>query len=516
MNNKKGKIFIVGIIIAILSGVTYKLVIVPKMYNKYLNTGIKCLINDEYKEAMLAFDKALKIERKSTEVRIYQAKAYLENGQVNKAVEVLKEAYNIDSKNEKLIKQIIEILNDVDSEVLYKILISYINSVGIDNVSDEIKTMYKLANEIPNEPNVNIAPGKYARPISIKLELNEKKLGHVYYYTLNGTHPNKGSDKYDGKIEVNKTSTIKIIGYNQKDESTNVITLEYVVDESIMEEIENNIIKAETLINKTEVGDQVGNISQAEKDKLQVAIDETKRIQGQTLIHYETARDINNKVLNSIKSFEDNIIKQTDKSNLKNMIDEAEKLYQNSTEGSNNGEYKSGSKATLLSEINAAKNIYDSTTSKQSDIDKKVSSLKNAINIFNQAKISSDLESKILGKYIYYREDRAIKNKLISAWIESESCDAQILSKREEGNIIYYKVRIAPMYEEDSYEEIEIKIEIINENTIYLDGYTQELLTTQQLIDKVYKDIGEYAASYEYLKYWGITQQDINTFYSNK
>ena len=64
----------------------YKSAIAPKLYDKYLNTGIKYLMDGQYEEAILAFDKAIKIEPKTTEARVYKAKAYIGNEELDKAV----------------------------------------------------------------------------------------------------------------------------------------------------------------------------------------------------------------------------------------------------------------------------------------------------------------------------------------------------------------------------------------------------------------------------------------------
>ena len=45
----------------------------------------------KYEEAILAFDKAIKIEEKSTEARVYLAQGYVGNNEPDKAIEVLKE-----------------------------------------------------------------------------------------------------------------------------------------------------------------------------------------------------------------------------------------------------------------------------------------------------------------------------------------------------------------------------------------------------------------------------------------
>ena len=386
-DRKKLMILILAIVIAISSIFIYKGAIAPKLYDKYLNTGIKYLMDGQYEEAILAFDKAIKIEPKTTEARVYQAKAYVGNEEFDKAVEVLEEAQNIDKTNEELLKQILEILNDIDSDIAYEFLDRFIGAVGEANISQDIRDMLDSANEAPSEPIVDPSPGKYIKPISVKLKLDKIKLGHSYYYTLDGTHPNKGSEKYRGPIDISESTTIKLIGYNKQGESTDVIILEYIIDENILEDVNNNISKGESLIKDTIVGTEVGNISQTDKNKLQLIVDEAKNLLNKDFIKYEDVSSIKNKLENSIKEFKGNIIKPVDKSKLKSAISQAKQLYNNSTEGSQTGQYKPGSKSTLMNAINKAEEVYNNSVVKQEEIDSTTLSLNSSISTFKNSKV---------------------------------------------------------------------------------------------------------------------------------
>ena len=387
-DKKKLQLVVIAIIIAIASIFIYKGAIAPKLYDKYLNTGIKYLMDGQYEEAILAFDKAIKIEPKTTEARVYQAKAYIGNEEFDKAVEVLEEAQKIDITNEELLKEILEILNEIDSDIAYEFLDRFLGSVGKDNISQDIKDILDLAYEVPSEPIVDPIPGTYVNEISVKLKLDKLKVGHSYYYTLDGTYPNKGSEKYRGQIEITESTTIKIIGYNKNDESTEVITLEYIIDKNILEDVKDSIAEGETLIKDTTVGTEIGNISKEDKDRLQLILSEAKDLLNKDFIRYEDVSSIKDKLENSIKEFENNIIKPVDKSKLKSVISQAKQLYNNSTEGSQTGQYKSGSKSTLMNAINKAEEVYNNSSAKQDEVDSATSNLNSAINTFKSNKVT--------------------------------------------------------------------------------------------------------------------------------
>ncbi|MDY2881470.1 MAG: chitobiase/beta-hexosaminidase C-terminal domain-containing protein, partial [Romboutsia timonensis] len=292
--------------------------------------------------------------------------------------------------------EILEILNEIDPDIAYEFLDRFIQAVGEDNISQEINDILNSANEIPSEPVANPSPGTYVGPISVKLKLDKLKVGHSYYYTLDGTYPNKGSEKYRGQIEITESTTIKIIGYNKNDESTEVITLEYKIDKNILEDIKDSIAEGETLIKDTTVGTEIGNISKKDKDKLQLIISEAKDLVNKDSVSHEKVINIKDKIENGIEEFKNNIIKPTDKSKLKSAINEAQNLYNNTTEGSNEGQYKSGSKSILLGAINEAKEVYENRLSKQNDIDNRVRILNNAIREFKNSKVSVFTKEKAL------------------------------------------------------------------------------------------------------------------------
>jgi len=65
-----------------------------KLGNKYLQEG-------KYEEAILAFQKAIQVDKKNIDARVGIAKAYISSKQYDKAEDVLKEAMDVDTKNPK-------------------------------------------------------------------------------------------------------------------------------------------------------------------------------------------------------------------------------------------------------------------------------------------------------------------------------------------------------------------------------------------------------------------------------
>ena len=378
---------ITAIIMAVSSITVYSNVCAPKFYDYFIDTGVKYLMDGKYEEAILAFNKAIEIEEKSTEARVYLAQGYIGNNEPEKAIEVLKEAQDLDITNEALLKEILEILNEIDADIAYEFLDRFINAVGKDNISDDINKILDSAIESPSIPVADPEPGTYIKPISVKLKLDEIKVGHSFYYTTDGTDPNRNSQKYRGKIDIEESTTIKLIGYNKKDESTQVTTLNYIIDKEIINKTKDSIEEAESLINNTHIGNEVGQISKDNIDKLQLNIKEATSLINKESVTYDEVSSIKSKVENGIIEFKENIIKPVDKSKLESVISQANNLYNDAVEGNQKGQYKSGSKSVLMDAIDKAKKVYNNKLAKQDEIDSMVSSLNSSINNFKNKKI---------------------------------------------------------------------------------------------------------------------------------
>lgn len=79
------------------------------------------------------------------------------------------------------------------------------------------------------EPIFSIKPGVYDNDKSLDVKLDG--LGDIYY-TLDGSTPNKDSNKYNGKIHIDKTTVIKAVVYEKDKKVSNVVTGTYFIGEN--------------------------------------------------------------------------------------------------------------------------------------------------------------------------------------------------------------------------------------------------------------------------------------------
>lgn len=405
----------VGIIILITSIIISTIIITiyfklskPEFYKTFIDLGNKFLNESKYEEAILEFEKAIHIEPKSTEARVGNGKSYVGINKVDNAIEQFKEAQNLDIENINLLLEILEILKNIDSENAYQILQNYIDKTQ-NKIPNNIQQIINNSNNKPGSIITTPVPDKYINPINIKLNTDKLIVGYTFYYTLDGSEPSKESIKYSGDININKDTIIKIIAYNHKGESSEVITLEYFIDNKMMKQLEELIKECEVLIENTKEGTSIGNCVKGSKEKFRVTIDSVKNSLNKDNISFENANKMYENLNKELDEFKYNIIEKTDKVVLKDTILKAQNIYDKAVEGKKEGQYKVGSKSKLLNTIKEAQGIYDDILSKQNNIDKEVASLKTSIKNFEKSKNKnlSDLKNKYLSKIkdLEYRDE---------------------------------------------------------------------------------------------------------------
>lgn len=366
----------------------YTIMAKPKFYDRFMELGNKYLQEGNYTEAVLEYEKAIIIEPKTTEARVGAAKGYIGNGEVDKSITILKEAQKIDIKNEELLKEIINIVRDTDTEAAYEFLQDYINAVGEENISEEINNMLLSAEELPQIPEVSPKPDTYMEPVNVKLTSNKVRIGHTFFYTIDGSEPDKNSIQYKAGISIKENTQIKLIGFNAKGEKTNVVTLSYNFDFEMKEKLTAIVDEANKEYENTAVGSEVGNCIEGAKEELLPVLNSAKELLGLKEVSAGAANNKINELNNALARFRDKIIVQTDRSGLREQVNIAKDLIKNSTEGNNVGQYRNGSKEKLQNALSKSSYVLDNLISRQNQVDNAKNQLIDAINKFKAAKIT--------------------------------------------------------------------------------------------------------------------------------
>lgn len=134
-------VIIITITILVLSGVTvYAKVIQPKKFEEYMQQGYVYLEENKYEEAVLSFEKAIKMDKKNIKAKVMAAESCIKINQIQKAGTYLLEAQDLDLKNEDLTLYLINMVKIKDKNIANQILKKYLDAVGVDNVSDKLRT----------------------------------------------------------------------------------------------------------------------------------------------------------------------------------------------------------------------------------------------------------------------------------------------------------------------------------------------------------------------------------------
>ena len=219
---------IIGIIIVVLLVVTaiyaYATHLSPvAQARNQLELGNKFLYAGKYEEAILAFEKVIKIQPKNIEARLGLSKAYLATDQPDKAELVLKEALGIDPEREDIYLALFDLYLAIgEGKEAVRILKDGIEETDSGNLHK------KLEEIVPSEPKANLKSGKY---IGMKtVELIGRDEDSAIYYTLDGSEVSKDSEQYTEPIKLKEGKTIlKAASINKYGIIGDTIEYEYII-----------------------------------------------------------------------------------------------------------------------------------------------------------------------------------------------------------------------------------------------------------------------------------------------
>ncbi len=432
---------IIVVITAILMGTfavtVYNTVTKPEYYSHFMDLGDKYLQEGRYDEAVIAFNKAIKIDPKSTDARLGLARSCIATGDIETAVRVLKEAQQLDIGNKELLLEMIDILKDVDPDAAYELLKNYIDYIGEANIDEDILAMYNSSQELPAPQIINPPSGTYIKPFDVTLTSEVVRFGHNTYYTTTQAEPNKESARYTGSIRVEENTHFKFITFNQNGISTAVYEADYIIDPATLEKLTNMIDTAQSEIDNTQVGDQVGNCIEGAKEPLMAVLETARALLERNAVSSDEANNMHQQINDALYSFRQKIIVQTDRQALASEIQRAKNLVANASEGNEIGKYRSGAKNALNAEIAAAEAVYKDIIARQETIDAAKTKLTRAINTFESKKITTLIVPSSEHQRILNEANAGSGPVTVSLfWSTTDDLDLHVINPQ--GQEIYY------------------------------------------------------------------------------
>lgn len=386
-------VIIAVIISALMLGTTvtiYGSFAKPSFYEHFMDLGNKYLAANKYEEAILEFEKAIQIEDKSTEARVGVAKGAIGIDDVDYAVLVLKEAQSLEPANVELLREIIDILIEVDSEAAYEIMMKYVNRYGKDTLDKDLKDLIETANEDPIMSELVPVPGTYINPITVKLRSTDAKFGHTIYYTTDGSEPDKNATIYRGSIKIEENTTLKLISYNFDGKHTDVYEAYYAIDPSRAEDLQELIDSVKDEIENVKEGNEPGECVAGSKNALENAIADAEKLLDGEGVRARKATAAADLINAELEKFKKNIIPDTNKTKLNNAIKNAQNIINNTVEGTEIGQFPVGSKNKLRNAITLAKKTYDNILATQAEINKAEKDLLYQTSVYDQSRIEED------------------------------------------------------------------------------------------------------------------------------
>lgn len=353
----------------------------PMLYRKAIRIGAQDLQKQKYEKALAQFQRAVDYDRNTTQGRLGMAYAYLGLGNASQAADILQRAQQENVKDDSFLRECLEVLRIPEPKAAYNMLKRYREAVGEENMPSDLKKMWTDAQTLPAQPKVTPEPDAYASAITVALDASEISIGHRYYFTLDGTTPDKKSFSYQEPIVLSENTKLTIIGYNAQGEAGEAQTFEYEIDNSLRQKLKRIYSQATDATATVEVGEDPGQVSQDGMDRLKTEMKNTKKVLAKELLTKEEAESAYQDIGEAFTYFEDEVVPETDKTKLQDQIQKAEQLIQDLQNDSSMKDERDKLKTVLQD----AKSVYDDRTASQDEVDDSRKLLRAAIESAEQA-----------------------------------------------------------------------------------------------------------------------------------
>lgn len=210
----------------------------------------------------------------------------------------------------------------------------------------------------------------------------------VIYNTTNEKEPDNTDAQYRGGIKIENNVHVKFRGYNPAGDFTDVFEADYIIDPTLETQIKEIISTAQSEMDKTEVGTEIGNCIEGAKENLQKAIEKGNRQFNRNAVSVDDGTKIYESLNKALEEFRNQIIVPTERGGLEKEINKAEKLVETAVEGNAVGQYRNGAKSVLNADISIAKETLENLVARQEDIDNAKKEMSNAISRFEAKKIT--------------------------------------------------------------------------------------------------------------------------------
>lgn len=206
-----------GIVVA---GVIVGMIVFQHSYGHYINKGLALDKKQEYAQAVICYEKAIKKDDTKPKAYVLAGDDYMQIQEYTKAEKCYKEAITLDKNNVLAYKGLLGLylyLEDYDS----------IDQLKSQVTNEKVLKIFETGVIAP--PEFSVAGGKYEDDVEVTLISAE---GNEIYYSDDGSDPSKGTNgiKYSDPIALTEgTTTIKAVCKNSEGTFGQVISEKYII-----------------------------------------------------------------------------------------------------------------------------------------------------------------------------------------------------------------------------------------------------------------------------------------------
>jgi cytochrome c-type biogenesis protein CcmH/NrfG len=119
-NHKKIYVLVTIVVLAVILSIAATAFwnIHKKSFEYQYAQAVECINNENYEESLIHLENALKTNSSDMNTRILMSSVYIELGNINKAIEILKETLDLEPNNTKASKQLIELYSEYKLKAL--------------------------------------------------------------------------------------------------------------------------------------------------------------------------------------------------------------------------------------------------------------------------------------------------------------------------------------------------------------------------------------------------------------
>ena len=297
------------------------------LVKSYLSNARSYTEAQNYSAAVDEYNKALKIGISSGRSDIYRGLVYcyIKDGKTDEAVDYIKLLLARRELSGETFSETALLVNSADPSSAYRLLQTYLENGKADDPA--VQKLIASAESAPAMPQLDMLQGSYVKLTDIKFKPDDKHFGHSIYYTTNNEAPDEFSKIYRGGFPIEESSELRAVSFNSKAERSDIALYTFNIDHDMYSKLEELVKTTKELLKNTDVGPEIGQCSQASKDRLTASAKEAEDLLVKNNILFMDAENQVDYLTAAQEEFTSHINKEIDKEALDKLIAFADDIY---------------------------------------------------------------------------------------------------------------------------------------------------------------------------------------------